>query len=85
MPPANHVEERTNASDHYEAVPQAPSTYQALRCVSRRLLPKATHLDQGIFGVARTCLDPAADFFRPQQCDTEQDDMFSVAFRVTNA
>src|SRR5215510_5478981 len=82
---ANHIEERTHAAYHDEAVPETSCSHQVPGDFWRRLLPKAAYFENWTCFRAvqrRTRLDPAIAVFRRIWSDTKEDDALTVRFDV---
>src|SRR5215470_13365480 len=79
--PAHHLEERTHAAYHDEAVPETSCSHHVPGDIWRRLLPKAAYFEHGtcVRAVQRhTRLDPAIAVFRRIRSDTKEDDALPV-------
>src|SRR5262245_33922476 len=83
--PAHHLEERTHAAYHDEAVPETSCSHHLPGDLWRRLLPKTAYFEHGTCVRAvqrRTGLDPAIAVFRRIRSDTKEDDALPVRFDV---
>src|SRR5262252_74989 len=79
--PAHHLEERTHAAYHDEAVPETSCSHHVPGDLWRRLLPKTAYFEHGtcVRAVQRpTRLDPAIAVFRRIRSDTKEDDALPV-------
>src|SRR5262249_13672701 len=78
---AHHLEERTHAAYHDEAVPETSCSHHVPGDLWRRLLPKAAYFENWtcVRAVQRhTRLDPAIADFRRIRSNTKEDDALTV-------